>query len=439
MLKKSKYVHLCENNIVWHSLLGKSMNVSDELYKKLKKNISFDNNCTPEVNALIHHGFISSEKSDENLLKEVKRKIKDSGFNNLFLIMTNQCNLACKYCFYQNSHRLKQNKMSFETAKKAVDLFVKNRTKNEKSLDWFSQITFYGGEPLLNFECIEKITDYIQLLKNRNKLSSKTQLVINTNGTLITEKVLNWARKYNVQIQISIDGNKDVHNKNRIFPNQKGSYEKTVQGLKKLVDSKIDILPLVTVTDDNLADLPNLIYDLCKKYQLKYYGMNLLIDLGIDPIKTYPETAAKQMVQACRKTKEMSVSDDSIDAIFQKIKHFDIVKQSCGISRKMTVFPDGKIFSCQAISDNKKALIGNVNTGLTNIDNIQYWRNYSRFNNSKCLKCKYVALCGGGCVASAFFRHKRLGNIDEHYCRWIKYIMSNNFDPKNYLVKGSQC
>lgn len=71
--------------------------------------------------------------------------------------------------------------------------------------------------------------------------------------------------------------------------------------------------------------------------------------------------------------------------------------------------------------------------------NIQYWRNYSRFNNSKCLKCKYVALCGGGCVASAFFRHKRLGNIDEHCCRWIKYIMSNNFDPKNYLVKGEQC
>ena len=415
------------------------MGVSDELYKKLKKNISFDKCDTMEIKELVQQKFISTDRTDDSLLKKAKKKIEDTGFNNLFLIMTNQCNLACKYCFYQNSHGLNQNKMSFETAKKAVDLFAKNRTKNENSLDWFSQITFYGGEPLLNFDCIEKITEYIQRLKSERKLSSKTQLVINTNGTLISEKVLDWAKKYNVQVQISIDGNKDVHDKNRVFPNQKGSYEKTTQGLNKLVDKKIDVLPLITVTNDNMAHLPELVYDLCKKDQLKYYGMNLLIDLGDKPIANYPEKAAQQMVKTFKKTSEIAVSDDSIDAIFQKIKHFNIVKQSCGISRKMTVFPDGNIFSCQAISDHKKALIGNVDEGLINTNNIKYWKNYSRFNSPKCLKCKYIALCGGGCVASAFFRHKHLGKIDEHYCRWIKYIMNKNFDPTNYLIRGNQC
>lgn len=141
------------------------------------------------------------------------------------------------------------------------------------------------------------------------------------------------------------------------------------------------------------------------------------------------------MVETNQKTSIFSASDDAIDMLFDTLKNFKVVKQSCGVSRKMTVFPDGKIFSCQAISDCDRALIGDVNQGLFSVKNIEYWKYYTRFNNTECLKCRYIGFCGGGCVASALFRHHKLGHIDIHYCRWIKHIMSEYFNPEEYLVE----
>ena len=437
MLQKSKFVFLIGNNLLWHSLLGKSIKVSDVLYKRLKENLPINKTNNSEVQKLIKRQFISTEMQDNKLLSKIKNELSDDGFNNLFLIMTNCCNLACKYCFYQNTPHLLQTKMSFDTAKKALDIFVKEQNKNEKSRNWFSQITFYGGEPLINFECIQKTTNYIEKLKLENKLPQKTQLVINTNGILINQTIINWAKEHHIQVQISIDGNKKVHDKNRVFATGKGSYSDTIKGLNNLVRGEVDVLPLVTVTTENLPQLPRLIYSLCKKYKLKHYGMNLLIDLGKILMHDYPKDAAKQMVLTNQETSKLGVSDDVIDYIFDTIKNFNVVKQSCGVSRKMTVFPDGKISACQAIADCDTAVIGNVSQGLINKHNIDYWKNYSRFNNAKCIKCKYIGFCGGGCVASAWFRHKKLGTIDQHYCKWIKSIMKKYFNPENYLEENN--
>ena len=435
MLKKSKYSFLLGNNLVWHSLLGRSVRVSNVLYDKLSKDILFDDDNSTEVQKLIRYNFISQKGIDDSLLSHIKEEITDEGLNNLFLIMTNSCNLRCKYCFYQNTKKLQNKMMTFQVAKKAVDIFIQNQNKNEKTQGWFSQITFYGGEPLLNFECIKRITDYIEQLKSEKKLSQKTQLVINTNGTLINDDIVKWAKQHDVQVQISIDGDETQHDKNRITTSGEGSYKKTLRGLGALVKNEIDVLPLITVTEDNLPQLEDIIYRLCKDYHLKHYGMNLLIDLGKQPISNYPKYASEKMVETCKKTSALSVSDDAVDMIFDVLKNFKVVKQTCGVSRKMTVFPDGKIFSCQAISDCKKSLIGHVDKGLSESENIKYWRNYTRFDNSECLKCKYLGFCGGGCVASALFRHKQLGNIDKHYCYWIKNIMEKYFNPEDYLME----
>ncbi|MBQ7660253.1 MAG: radical SAM protein [Alphaproteobacteria bacterium] len=437
MLHKSRFVFLLKNNFLWHSLLGKSVKVSDDLYRQLKENPAIEKTNNPEMLELIKSHFMTTEAQDNQLLLKTKNEISDDGFNNLFLIMTNRCNLACKYCFYQNTQHLQHTKMSFDTAQKALDLFVEKQNKNEQSQDWFSQITFYGGEPLINFDCIQKTTDYIQKLKSENKLSPKTQLVINTNGVLINQAVINWAKENHVQVQLSIDGNKNIHDKNRVFATGQGSYAKTIKGLNNLIKNDIDVLPLITVTNDNLPQLPKLISQLCKKYKLKHYGMNLLIDLGKQPISNYPKDAAKQMIECNHKTSALGASDDAIDALFKTIKNFSIVKQSCGISRKMTVFPDGKILACQAISDCDRAVIGSVSTGLSRLNNIRYWKNYSRFNHEKCLKCKYIAFCGAGCVASAWFRHQKFETIDLHYCKWLKNIMKKYFNPRNYLEEKS--
>ena len=79
----------------------------------------------------------------------------------LCLHIAHDCNLACKYCFIESSpiSNQKYKKMSFETAKIAVDKFLSELEKNKIKE---SQIIFYGGEPLTNFEVVKDVIKYIQ-------------------------------------------------------------------------------------------------------------------------------------------------------------------------------------------------------------------------------------------------------------------------------------
>lgn len=90
----------------------------------------------------------------------------DMGTSYLMVLnLTENCNLRCRYCYlseeYQFTRNRTENRMSFETAKKAVDRYfsylerIKKKIPNKKA-----GITFYGGEPLLEFSLIKRIVNY---------------------------------------------------------------------------------------------------------------------------------------------------------------------------------------------------------------------------------------------------------------------------------------
>ena len=110
--------------------------------------------------------------------------------NNLVLHLTEQCNLRCKYCFMTHG----EGRMSTRVAESAVDYLLKECGE-------YARLTFFGGEPLLEFEMIQHITNYI-----RNKSSKQIMLDIVTNGTLLTEEFLEYADKNHIHISISYDG-----------------------------------------------------------------------------------------------------------------------------------------------------------------------------------------------------------------------------------------
>lgn len=78
-----------------------------------------------------------------------------SKLQSICLQVTQDCNLRCKYCAYSENYknRVHNNKtMSIETAKKAVDFLIHNSSESD-----IVGISFYGGEPLLNFKLIRKV------------------------------------------------------------------------------------------------------------------------------------------------------------------------------------------------------------------------------------------------------------------------------------------
>lgn len=96
---------------------------------------------------------------EEYLLGKEIRSWRTETARVITFVVTQECNLRCKYCYMvdkQSEHR-----MSFETAKKAVDYFIDN--KENLFNDDYVILAFIGGEPLIEIDLIDKVVDYFKI------------------------------------------------------------------------------------------------------------------------------------------------------------------------------------------------------------------------------------------------------------------------------------
>jgi len=149
------------------------------------------------------------------------------------LEVTEKCNLRCRYCVYDPTTKGKRNHgnrdMSLDIAFKAIDLLERYSKHKDEVV-----VTFYGGEPLLRFSFIKSCIEY-----SKRKLKGKKRIgfSITTNGTLITKKMADYFAEEGVSFNVSIDGPKEIHDSHRKDIFGKGSFEKSIVGLRKLFDS----------------------------------------------------------------------------------------------------------------------------------------------------------------------------------------------------------
>lgn len=153
----------------------------------------------------------------------------------LVLGLTERCNLDCTYCCFggkfaaqrTHSHR----SMSPEIAKKAIDDYL---AQENISYGGYYPISFYGGEPLLEWslltECVEHAKAYCETH------GKKARFALTTNGTLLDDAICDYLVENDFLILVSLDGPQNVHDRYRVFPNGKGSYETVYENLKRFVE-----------------------------------------------------------------------------------------------------------------------------------------------------------------------------------------------------------
>lgn len=157
------------------------------------------------------------------------KKSLDNKLGQITFEVTQKCNLRCDYCIYQEDNPKfrdfsQHNDMPFEIAKKIID-YSKDKMKNE------FYITFYGGEPLLNFSLIKQCVEYVKTLNCTNTIMYS----LTTNLTLMTQEIAEYlASVPNFTVVCSIDGNQELHDEHRKGPDGAGSFERTMEGLKNL-------------------------------------------------------------------------------------------------------------------------------------------------------------------------------------------------------------
>lgn len=99
-----------------------------------------------------------------------------------------------------------------------------------------------------------------------------------------------------------------------------------------------------------------------------------------------------------------------------------IVRNSCGATRKITVFPNGSIYSCQALQKLEINNMGLLDDDFINNSNWSFWYSRNRFKNKECLNCEVIAFCGGGCATGSYNATGNITGIDTNDCEYTKRL-----------------
>jgi len=191
----------------------------DEIYSYINKYGLFLQNRPSRIEF-----GLGREEIREKLMREVK---------GITLNVTNNCNLACKYCPICNNNAnakiVHRKNMEKDVALSAVDFFFRHseRVRGKEKI-----ISFYGGEPLLNMEVIRACVEHVRI--KYNEYYKNIHFVISTNGTLLDDDIVHYLVDNKIGLQISIDGPENVHNENRLFKNGTGSFEIIIKNLERI-------------------------------------------------------------------------------------------------------------------------------------------------------------------------------------------------------------
>lgn len=145
--------------------------------------------------------------------------------------VTENCCLNCSYCYQVHSTK---NEMTFDKVKPWLEKLLSDQipdisTKNTKAIIW----SFIGGEPFLKIDLITEITDFIYntMVQLNHPWLYYSRINFSSNGILyFEEKVQKYLTKYSnlIHLGISLDGNKELHDKCRVDLEGKGSYDRVI-------------------------------------------------------------------------------------------------------------------------------------------------------------------------------------------------------------------
>jgi uncharacterized protein len=172
--------------------------------------------------------------------KEEMRIVLSSVLCRLILGVTESCNLRCAYCKYSGTYeysRVHSNtQMTEATAHKAVRFLMDHSTYVINETDEPISITFYGGEPLINFRLIQSCVSFVE--KHYPERRERLILALTSNFTMPREDMLEFFARNNIDLTVSLDGPQILHDRYRVSARGKGSFERLRRNLERL--RKID-------------------------------------------------------------------------------------------------------------------------------------------------------------------------------------------------------
>ena len=402
-----------ENGVFMHlNCMNEAILLLDRKAHTLYENITE----TPFVSCALDNKILKSLKENQFIVdddyneKEIvqygrMKELNDFSLYHLIINPTLDCNLSCWYCY---EHKYRGSKIA-DSIVEGIKKHINWKLENEP----FStlKLSFFGGEPFYDYPPIESIIGFARkLCADNNKI---LYLDFTTNGTLLTKNIVTFLSDYSCQFEITIDGNKQQHNKIKHTSDRSiDTYSMTFKNVRMIQSQVPDSLIFLRINFDGntLKDFEDIYEDI----------------LRMDKKRTI--VILKKIWQVDDK----AVSNEEVVKVARKLQSagfkVDYYTQGklCFAERlnEAVINYDGKVFKCTTVSD-----FNSENSyGYLDLESGQIVWNVSKQAKdcntptpSNCLKCRMYPMCYGPCPNQI--------NVGNTEC----YLDSLNMSRKEYF------
>ena len=326
--------------------------------------------------------------------------------------LTNKCNLRCKHCYnikyLENFSKDLSTNEVFDIIDKAINIGC-------------TDMGFSGGEPFARkdiLEIIKYVKDY--------------PIHILTNGLLITEEILDEINSLGdllIEFRVSLDGIKSHELLRGVDCNQ------VINKIKLLISKGFIVTVNTMITKNSILELDEM-YNLFKKIGIDRWRLDFIFNSGnanknkidnqlllnnLSKIKSLILTYVKE-----RPDFELDINKMFRSAFLSSAKsiNYDMSTKPCAYQGSLTVRPDGNVSYCPSMETTH----GNIlKDNIDDIVNSYSWKKISNLMVSdlheKCLNCKYLYFCGGGCRADSLYENGSLYKNCEFTCKLVEFYI----------------
>jgi uncharacterized protein len=340
-------------------------------------------------NQMIKLGMIVSVEVNESdmLINSWKEKEDDPSCFNMIINPTLECNLCCWYCYEKHDSKTKMNSDIVESIHKLIQFKAAN--ENLRSMN----ISFFGGEPLIYFDdIVYPILKDACRICNKYKIRSSSNFT--TNGILITTEILDKIKNLGLYTpatyQITIDGNRDFHNRVRYGSGRTETFDIIVKNIHNSIHYGSNVSVRFNYTADNIytfIDVLSSFTDLDKK-EKELVSFNF-----------------QQIWQDIAKHGKIEKDVENVSKIFEqngfRVQSDTIyTRHNCyaDTSNSVVINYNGDIFKCTArdfLTADREGVL--LKDGTLEMNEKFQKRMDVVYANKSCKECSILPLCNGYC------------------------------------------
>lgn len=381
---------------------------------------------------LTQHGFLVSRGFDEQVLDRYAHPPK-MGFISLWLILTDTCNMACRYCVVDAPEgpdgqkppkrpATPTRRMTVEVADAAIGFFARAL---ERQGSPFAKVTLYGGEPLLNRPVLAHVLPRLRKLRWKGQ-QYPLDILCFTNGLIYDEEITNLFKRHAVGVGVSMDGLEHHHNRSRTLANGAGTFNRVKESLERYQAAGLNLGLSCTIGSHNCQDLPEIARYFAKDLQVRSMQLQTPIQTadGDNPLYVKMSEVTQYSWKAHLAMRELGLEEGLAMRRVSRFITGQFHHRDCfAVGGELTVDCDGTIGPCHnATRGGRRYFQGNVlDPSLVPEEqpNFAEWHARMPVNMRDCRDCSLIGLCGGGCPYNALVSRGSIWEKDPQLCDYL--------------------